>query len=442
MKKKYQSYDLTNYRDIPQVSHLSAAEIEAIEVVGRVLPFQTNSYVTDELIDWEHISDDPMFTLTFPRREMLENKYYVMVRKLLERGAEAEEVERCVKMIRRELNPSPSAVVGDSPILDDLSLTSFRHKYPDTLVVFPSQGQSCGVYCTFCYHWTRFCGMNVLPFVEEEVGLMLRYVLLHPEVSEVLLSGGDPMMMSAKDLGAYLEPLLLPEYDQIRTIRIGTKTLGCWPYRYLSEEDSEELLALFGRVTAAGKRLVVQAHLNHPVELSTAAAVAAVGCLRAAGVEVRTLSPLLRHINDAAGVWAALWRRELELGCVPAYLLVVRDAAARRYFEVPLVQCWTIFRDAFREVGDEKLQVKGPCMSSGWGKVQLLDVVTLKGKEVFVLSYVQACRPEWVGVPFYALREEKATCWEELKPAFGQEGPFFESAETGSPVYGDGFLFE
>lgn len=84
MKRKYQAYGLANYRNIPQINSLSAEDLQAIEVVGRVLPFKTNNYVVEELIDWERVDTDPIFTLNFPRREMLSKKHYSVVHKLLE----------------------------------------------------------------------------------------------------------------------------------------------------------------------------------------------------------------------------------------------------------------------------------------------------------------------------------------------------------------------
>ena len=88
MTYKLKTYTLRNYKTIPQIENLSDEMIEAIEVVGRVLPFKTNNYVTEELIDWTRIDSDPMFTLTFPRREMLEKKHYNTIKRLLDQGAD------------------------------------------------------------------------------------------------------------------------------------------------------------------------------------------------------------------------------------------------------------------------------------------------------------------------------------------------------------------
>ena len=87
---EYNSFTLHNYKAIPQLSKLTPAQIEAIEVVGRVLPFKTNNYVIDELINWGNIPDDPIFTLTFPRSEMLPATAYNKVKFLLENKADEE----------------------------------------------------------------------------------------------------------------------------------------------------------------------------------------------------------------------------------------------------------------------------------------------------------------------------------------------------------------
>ena len=80
----YRAYTLNNYKEIPQIKHLSSQDIEAIEVVGRVLPFKANNYVVEELIDWNNIPNDPIFTLTFPRKEMLSASHYKQVLNMLE----------------------------------------------------------------------------------------------------------------------------------------------------------------------------------------------------------------------------------------------------------------------------------------------------------------------------------------------------------------------
>jgi Lysine 2,3-aminomutase len=82
--KKYRNYILRNYNDLPQLSKLSEEEKEAVGIVGQVLPFKSNNYVVEELIDWNNVPNDPIYTLTFPRKEMLSKTNYTQVKKLLD----------------------------------------------------------------------------------------------------------------------------------------------------------------------------------------------------------------------------------------------------------------------------------------------------------------------------------------------------------------------
>ena len=244
MDKKLKTYTLQNYRTIPQIATLKESDIEAIEVVGRVLPFKTNNYVVNELIDWTRTDDDPIFTLNFPRREMLEKKHYQAVKRMLDEGVDKATLDRKIHEIRLELNPNPAGQEHNVPTLDAVKLKGIQHKYPETVLFFPSQGQTCHAYCTFCFRWPQFSGMSGLKFAMKESDLLLKYLKIHRQVSDVLFTGGDPMTMSASVLIAYIEPLLAPGFEHIHTIRIGTKSLAYWPYRYTTDADSEDIIPL------------------------------------------------------------------------------------------------------------------------------------------------------------------------------------------------------
>lgn len=442
MNKQYHAYNLGNYGDIPQISRLSPAEREAIEVVGRVLPFKTNNYVVDELIDWENIAKDPMYTLNFPRREMLEKRQYSIIRRLLLKDADPEEMEASIQHIRMELNPNPAGQEHNVPMLGDIRLKGVQHKYRETVLFFPAQGQTCHAYCTFCFRWPQFSGMSEFKFAMKEIDLLVKYLSLHNRVTDVLFTGGDPMTMSAAVLNSYIEPLLQPGLEHVRTIRIGTKSLAYWPYRYLSDRDSDDILRLFEKVIAAGKNLTIQAHFNHPVELSTIAVEEAIRRIRNTGAQIRTQSPLLKHINDNPELWIEMWRRQVDLSCIPYYMFIARDTGARHYFELPLVKCWDIFRKSYSQVSGICRTVRGPSMSAAPGKIQVLGVAEVKGEKVFVLRFIQGRNSKWVDIPFFATYDPEATWFGDLKPAFGKDYFFFEPEFPTRPIYGDGFLFE
>jgi L-lysine 2,3-aminomutase len=168
------------------------------------------------------------------------------------------------------------------------------------------------------------------------------------------------------------------------------------------------------------------AHYNHWLELSTPIAQAAIQRLRATGAEIRSQGPLLANINDDPGVWARLWKDQVRHGIIPYYMFVERDTGARRYFEVPLAKAWTIYREAIQQVSGLGRTARGPSMSAGPGKVEILGVAEIAGEKVFVLRFIQARNPAWVQQPFFAVYDERATWLDQLKPAFGDKQFFYE----------------
>jgi L-lysine 2,3-aminomutase len=185
------------------------------------------------------------------------------------------------------------------------------------------------------------------------------------------------MVMKAGLLARYIEPLLaLPG---IRTIRIGTRSLSFWPYRYVTDDDAEEMLTLFCRVREAGKHLAFMAHFNHPVELLPEIVPEAVRRIRETGAVIRTQSPLLRHINDSEAVWAEMWRRQVDMGCVPYYMFMARDTGAQRYFSVTLQDAWRVYQGAFQAVSGICRTAEGPVMSALPGKVQVMGTAVIDG---------------------------------------------------------------
>jgi len=422
----YHSFSLHNYRQIPQVSLLSDEKLEAIEVVGHVLPFKTNNYVVNELINWENVPDDPMFTLTFPRKEMLSAAHYAQMKEVLQHHGSKNEIRETANMIRRQLNPHPAGQQLNIPSLGNHKLSGMQHKYRETVLFFPSQGQTCHAYCSFCFRWPQFVGMDEMKFAMKETDLLVRYLKEHREVTDILFTGGDPMVMKAKILKTYIEPLLDDSLYNLQTIRIGTKSLSYWPYKFLTDEDAPETLQLFEKIVRSGRNLAIMAHFNHPVELSTHAVKEAIAAVRATGAQIRTQSPILRNINDDPAIWGEMWRKQVNLNCIPYYMFAVRDTGAQEFFGVPLVEAQKIFQQAYQLVSGVCRTVRGPSMSCTPGKVQILGTAEVMGKKVIVLRMIQGRNPDWVARPFFAEYDDKALWIDDLKPAFGEKKFFFE----------------
>ena len=322
------SFTLTNFRTIPQIQQMSEEAKFEMEVVGNVLPFKTNNYVVEQLIDWDNIPKDPMFVLTFPQKGMLIPEHYDKMASTLRSKADKKEIKRVANDIRLKLNPHPAGQMelNVPELKDGTKLYGMQHKYDETCLFFPSQSQTCHAYCSFCFRWPQFVGMA--PF-------------------------------------------------------------------------------------------------NHLVELSTDPIKEAIKRVRNTGVQIRTQSPLLAHINDDANMWANMWQKQVSLGCIPYYMFVVRDTGAQHYFGVPLVKAEKIFRSAFRQVSGLARTVRGPSMSATPGKVHVLGVSEINGQKIIALQLLQGRDSDWVGIPFYAKYDENAIWLDDLKPAFSEKF-FFE----------------
>ncbi len=399
-----------------------------MEIVAHVLPFRVNQYVVDELIDWERAPNDPIFQLTFPQRGMLSDRDFSRMEQLLGGGAAPDVVRAAAREIQNGLNPHPAGQVElNVPMLEGRRVRGIQHKYRETVLFFPAQGQTCHAYCTYCFRWPQFVGLEDLKFASREAGELVAYLKAHPEVTDVLITGGDPMLMKTTLLRRYIEPLLSADLPNLANIRIGTKAPAYWPHRFVQDADSDDLMALFEEVVASGRTLALMAHFSHPRELETRVAQAAIHRIRATGAVVRCQAPLIRHVNDDALAWAEMWRLQVQLGAVPYYVFVERDTGARHWFEVPLVRAHSIIRDAMARVSGLARTARGPSMSATPGKIAIDGPVEIRGEKALALRFLQARNPDWVGRPFFAEYDEKAAWLDHLRPAFGEKEFFFEA---------------
>jgi L-lysine 2,3-aminomutase len=423
---EFKVFERRQIDSIPRVAELSACERDMMKVVSRVFPFRVNSYVIEELIDWQRVPDDPIYRLTFPHRDMLSNTDYATMERLVLQGAPNAVIEASAREIQRRLNPHPAGQTDRNvPCLDGQPLAGIQHKYRETVLFFPAQGQTCHSYCTYCFRWPQFVGLEGLKFASRQIDQLVHYVRANPTVTSVLITGGDPLVMRTNVLRRHIEPLL--DLPQLSSIRLGTKSLAYWPHRFVGDPDADDLLRLFEQTVAAGKNLAVMAHYSHPVELSTPLARRALRRVLDTGATVRCQAPLIRHVNDDSKAWAAMWRQQVRLGAVPYYMFIERDTGARHYFEVPLGRAYEIFQDAYSRVCGLGRTVRGPSMSTLPGKVVIDGTPIISGRKVFALRFLQARDSSWVGKPFFAKFDARATWFDGLQPAFQDSESFFQA---------------
>ena len=443
---RFRAIGIHNITDTPQWESLDPDIRHGIEVASHVLPFRTNGYLLENLVDWRNVPADPIFQLVFPQREMLAPEHFREVDTLLQNQAPASFLAHAVRRIRLELNPHPAGqVTHNVPALRGRRLRGLQHKYRETVLFFPSPGQTCHAYCTYCFRWAQFVDTEAGRFGSKDTADLVAYLKAHREVTDVLITGGDPLVMTAALLRKYIEPLLAPELDHVQNIRIGTKSVAFWPYRFVSDPDADECLRLFEQIVASNRHLAIMGHYSHPVELEPEIAREAIRRVRSTGAQIRMQAPLVRHVNDNPQAWSALWRTGVRLGLIPYYMFVERDTGPRNYFEVPLARAHEIFRQAYNSVSGLARSVHGPSMSAFPGKVRILGITSLRemmgesptgdpNEQLLVFDFIQARNPDLVGRIFFAAFDPEAAWLEQLRPAFGNASFPFESRPPGQTV--------
>lgn len=203
------------------------------------------------------------------------------------------------------------------------------HQHENRVLVLTT-GRCLG-YCRYCFR-REFTARARGFLSEEELDEVLDYVTKHPEVTEILLSGGDPLSASFETL----EKTLLRIRDRSKNllIRICTRANIFAPSLF-----TEKLIRLLRKC----KPLWLIPHINHPAELGKAQVYSIEACLDA-GVPMQSQSVLLRGVNDEAEILAQLFTKLVQLGVKPGYLFQLDTARGTSHFAVPLEEALSLWR--------------------------------------------------------------------------------------------------
>lgn len=362
---------------LDKVDELSAEEKERLGPVTDKYVFRTNDYY-QSLIDWEDPAD-PIRRLVIPDETELD-----------EWGA---------------LDASNEAQYEPVP--------GVEHKYQDTALLLVND--VCGAYCRFCFRKRLF--MNDNDEVVKDVSGGLEYISQHPEIDNVLLTGGDPLIMGTSKLQRVIAPLR--EIDHVQIIRIGSKMPAFNPFR-ITEDPS--LLEMFETYSTPQKRIYVMAHFNHPREL-TDEAVMGLHLLRRAGVVTVNQTPLIRGVNDNVNVLAELFNRLSYIGVPPYYVFQCRPTAGNKSYSVPVEESLEIFEQA-RMMSSGLAKRARFVMSHETGKV---EIVGRTAEHVFI-RYHRAHDPDRKG-ELMIFRSNPQAHWlddyQEFVESYSFENPLY-----------------
>jgi KamA family protein len=359
---------------IQKIAELSAEEKVAGAQVSEKFVFRTNDYY-QSLINWDD-PDDPIRRLVIP---------------------DAKELNEWGR-----LDASHEELYTKVPGLE--------HKYTDTALLLCND--VCGAYCRFCFRKRLF--MNDNDEVVKDVSNGVRYIREHPEISNVLLTGGDPLIMSTSKL----EPVIaqLRDIPHVKIIRIGTKMPAFNPYRIINDPSLWRMLETYSTTEA---RIYIMAHFNHPVEL-TAVAREGLDTLHKHGAIIINQSPMIRGVNDSVQTMLELFNELSYMGVPPYYVFQCRPTEGNKAYSIPIEKAYQIFVEAQNQCSGLAKRARFS-MSHVTGKIA---VVGLNESQV-IFQYHRAADPKDTG-RVMVFRRNSAAHWfddyEEAAPFLPRKG--------------------
>jgi KamA family protein len=350
---------LSSIDQLDNLVGLNSREREEMERVCERFPFRANEYYLS-LINWQN-KKDPLRRIVIPDPQELKG----------------------------------GGLYDPSSEKNYTKLQGVQHKYSQTGLLLLSD--VCGGICRFCFRKRLF--LKEEPETIKDVSAGIDYIRHHPEITNVLLTGGDPLVLET----SFLESILheLRKIEHVGIIRIGSKIPAYNPYRIL---EDDRLCSAFQRYSTPEKRIYLMAHFTHPGEL-TNIALQAIERLQKCGVIVVHQTPVLNGINSESAVFTQLFRRLSFMGVSPYYVFQCRPSIGNQIFQVPVERAYHVIQKAWQACSGLAKQARF-VMSHTTGKI---EVVGHTARHIF-MRYHQAANPDDLG-KFLILRSNKNAFW-------------------------------
>jgi len=302
--------------------------------------------------------------------------------------------------IRRQSVPSPleaenpSGYELEDPLEEDKDspVPGLTHRYPDRALLVTTH--VCTMYCRFCTRKRATMVRGGWDAVSRNDRRMVEYVAAHPEIRDVIVSGGDPLTLPPAKLRFFLDKLAkIPHVD---VIRIGTRVPVTLPHKLYDQE----LVDLLG----SARKVWIQTHFNHPREVTPEAARACEALLRA-GMPVNNHSVLLKGVNDDLSTMRRLIRALLRIKVRPYYLFHCDPVIGAGHFRTSVwkgIEIMEGLRGHMSGLGIPTYVVDSP---HGGGKIPVMpnylvsasdDAVVLRNYEGMLIRYQAQDKPNTI----------------------------------------------
>ena len=297
--------------------------------------------------------------------------------------------------IRLQAVPSPLEAEGgfelDDPLEEDKDspVNGLTHRYPDRVLMLTTP--NCSMYCRYCTRKRATLTRGGWEGISKDDERMIEYIRQHPEIKDVVVSGGDPLTLPVPKLRYYLDSLKAIEHVDV--VRIGTRVPVTLPQRLYDPE-------LLG-VLEAAEKVYIQTHFNHPREITPEAARVCKSLLRR-GMMINNHSVLLKGVNDDLGTMRELLRGLLRIKVRPYYLFHCDPVTGAGHFRTSVWKGLEIMeglRGHMSGIGLPTYVVDSP---HGGGKIPLMpnylvsmsdDAVILRNYEGMLVRYQAEDKP-------------------------------------------------
>jgi len=430
---------LKGFRKVCSILKENGVELSGVnerEFYIEVYRFLATSHSLNS-INWDNYETDSLFQLVMPQPSMIEaesTKKYVDAADDLNKA-------RIVTEYTEKTNPHDGKQQLNKPwfVNEDGQvefLDGSQHKYPQCQLVFDTTTQNCFSFCTYCFRHAQVRGDEDM-FLQKDVNQLHRYLKVHPEVTDLLITGGDGGFMPANRFAQYVMPIIEdPELIHIRNIRIGSRALTFHPKMILSKEYGA-MLELFDMLYENGIQVAWMAHFSTPREILNPMTIAAIRRLKAHGVMIRSQSPIMHHISlftDADGKvniqksaqnWIDLANILAMLGVGFHSIYAARPTGEHHYFAAPLADIERVFNLIYRSLSSINRPSRHITMTISAGKLSILGTSVIDGVKCFALQFNEARNMQWMDRVFHAKYDEQQNKINLLLP-FDTEKYFFE----------------
>lgn len=275
-------------------------------------------------------------------------------------------------------------------------LTGLQHKYKQTALILSTN--RCTAYCRFCFR-KRLVGKPTHEIIEQ-FKEAANYVSDHKEITNVLISGGDPFILETNIIKVFLDELA--SIDHLDFIRFGTRVPVVFPQRIL---EDNALVQTLSEYSDKHRQIFIVTHFNHPNEL-TSESKASILKLRKAGLAINNQTVLFKGVNANSETLANLMHGLLKMGINPYYVFQCRPVKrVKKQFQIPLVQAVDIVEKAKSCLDGHGKRFKF-IMSHKTGKIEIIGIL---GDDIY-LKYHQAKDPKNMG-KFFKMKVTPDAGW-------------------------------